>query len=141
MKLLSACFSVLLLLPLQVQAWSNHSLGSSLALAPLPGMTAETLQVESLERFLEAEEKGLRALLDEQERFARAQFEEYPARPDDLRWQAGAADRRGAFLQALRINPETGDTEPGIAAPSGSLQPSCPSAAATSAAMASMVAS
>lgn len=107
MKLLSACLSVLLLLPLQVQAWSNHSLGSSLALAPLPGMAAETLRVESLERFLEAEEEGLRVLLDEQERFARAQFEEYPSRPDELRWQAGAADRRSAFLQALRINPET----------------------------------
>ena len=41
MKLLSACCAVLLWLPLQAQAWSNHSMGSSLALAPLPGMSDE----------------------------------------------------------------------------------------------------
>lgn len=106
MKLLSACCAVLLWLPLQAQAWSNHSMGSSLALAPLPGMSTDSVEVESLERFLAAEEQELQALLDEQEAFARAHFEGYPARPDNLRWQPGAPDRRLAFLQALRVNPE-----------------------------------
>lgn len=90
-------------------AWSNHSLGAALALRDAQGVKGvEAVEVESLEDFLSAEAAGLQALLDQQEAFARANFQGYPARPDELRWLAQShADPRQAFLQALRINPET----------------------------------
>jgi len=91
-----------------VLAWSNHSLGSALALRDAQGVKdVAPVEVESLDDFLAAEGVGLQALLDQQEAFARANFQGYPARPDALRWQAeGAGDRRQDFYQALRINPE-----------------------------------
>ena len=73
--------------PATLLAWSNHSLGTWLALADLEELRqAEPVQVESLEAFLAAEGVALEQLLDEQEAFAREHFPGYPARPDDLRW-------------------------------------------------------
>ncbi|UXY54384.1 phospholipase [Pseudomonas tohonis] len=94
--------------PATLLAWSNHSLGTWLALADLEELRqAEPVQVESLEAFLAAEGVALEQLLDEQEAFAREHFPGYPARPDDLRWLPGSTgDRRRAFLMALRVNPE-----------------------------------
>lgn len=87
-------------------AWSNHSLGSLLALREEPALH-EAVVVEPLEAFLADQAPALERLLDEQEAYARAHFSYYPARPDELRWRADAAgDRRTAFFQALRINPE-----------------------------------
>lgn len=103
--LLSACW--LLSQPLHVLAWSNHSLGSQLALQALPELQ-RTLSYEPLQAFLDAQAPAIEQLLDEQERFARAHFPDYPARPDALRFSAkglAADERRRAFLKALRVNP------------------------------------
>ena len=69
-----------------VGAWSNHSVGSYLALQDLPALRdAPQVQVETLEQFLSQQYAGLVALLDEQENFARSHFPDYPPRPDNLR--------------------------------------------------------
>ncbi len=91
----------------QAQAWSNHAYGSVLALRGMPGMLRAEVPVEPLEVFLTAQAEPLARLLDEQEAFAREHFADYPARPDALRWQADGAHDRQAFMQALRINPQT----------------------------------
>lgn len=103
-----ALFLLLACLPVNVFAWSNHSLGATLALRDLPVLKqAAPVSIEPLEDFLRSEAVGLQALLDEQESFAVAQFPGYPARPEALRWLAdGAGDRRVAFLKALRVSPE-----------------------------------
>lgn len=90
----------------QALAWSNHSLGSLLALRDEASLR-ESVLVEPLEAFLADQAPAIERLLDEQEAFAREHFSYYPARPDALRWRADAGgDRRAAFLQALRINPQ-----------------------------------
>ena len=104
--LLSAC--CLACQPLSALAWSNHSLGSQLALQALPELQ-RTLRYESLQDFLDAQAPAIEQLLDEQEAFARAHFPNYPARPDALRFSAAATpahERRSAFLHALRVNPQ-----------------------------------
>ncbi|MFZ3154410.1 MAG: phospholipase [Pseudomonas sp.] len=104
--LLSAC--CLACQPLSALAWSNHSLGSQLALQAVPELQ-RTLRYQPLEAFLDAQAPAIELLLDQQEAFARAHFADYPARPDALRFSAAAtaaADRRRAFVQALRINPQ-----------------------------------
>lgn len=88
-------------------AWSNHTVGSYLALRELAAIReAPEVEVEPLEAFLAAERGGLAALLDEQEAYARAHIGNYPARPDALRFAAEgeAGDLRQAFLAALRVN-------------------------------------
>lgn len=102
--LLSAC--CLAYQPLSALAWSNHSLGSQLALQGLPQLQ-RTLNYEPLEIFLDDQASAIEQLLDEQEDFARANFPDYPARPDALRFSAAATgDKRRAFLHALRVNPQ-----------------------------------
>ena len=104
--LLSAC--CLACQPLSALAWSNHSLGSQLALQALPELQ-RTLSYEPLEAFLEAQAPAIEQLLDQQEAFARAHFADYPARPDALRFSTATTtvdNRRRAFLQALRVNPQ-----------------------------------
>ncbi len=108
MKSLALLFGAGLLAGLSTHAlaWSNHSLGSLLALREVPELRQE-VTVEPLESFLDDQAEAIERLLDEQERHAREHFAYYPSRPDALRWQADAAgDRRAAFLAALRINPE-----------------------------------
>lgn len=106
--LLSAC--CLAYQPLSALAWSNHSLGSQLALQALPELQG-TLRYEPLQAFLDDQAPAIEQLLDEQEGFARAHFPDYPVRPDALRFSAtataaAAEGRRSAFLHALRVNPE-----------------------------------
>lgn len=104
--LLSAC--CLACQPISALAWSNHSLGSQLALQAMPELQ-RSLSYEPLQAFLDAQAPAIEQLLDRQEAFARAHFADYPARPDALRFSAAttaAADRRRAFLQALRVNPQ-----------------------------------
>lgn len=104
--LLSAC--CLACQPLSALAWSNHSLGSQLALQNLPELQ-RNLTYEPLEAFLETQAVAIEQLLDEQEAFAREHFPDYPQRPDDLRFDAASTSpeqRRQAFLHALRVNPE-----------------------------------
>ena len=99
---------VLASLPGAAFAWSNHSLGTTLALRELPAVKqGAAIPLEPLEDFLRTEAAGLQVLLDAQESFALANFPGYPARPAALRWQvAGAGARQRDFLQALRVSPE-----------------------------------
>ncbi len=109
MRCLSAAVCLLLVsLPGSVMAWSNHSLGSALALQGLASMQqAPAVKVEALEDFLRSEAPGLQVLLDQQEAFALANFPGYPARPAALRWQVdGEGERQRDFLKALRVSPE-----------------------------------
>lgn len=107
-RLLLALCGLIACSPATLLAWSNHSLGTWLALADLPELRqAEPVQVERLEDFLAAEAVALQQVLDEQEARAREELPDYPARPDSLRWTAdGSGDRRRAFLMALRVSPE-----------------------------------
>lgn len=109
MRRLSVVVCLLLAnLPGSALAWSNHSIGSTLALQSLPAVQqAAAVKAEPLEGFLRSEAAGLQALLDEQERFALANFPGYPARPAALRWQVeGEGARQRDFLKALRVSPE-----------------------------------
>ncbi|NWL78806.1 phospholipase [Pseudomonas taiwanensis] len=109
MKYLALALSLSLVgLPSAAMAWSNHALGTALALASLPQVKdAPPVPVESLESFLEEEGVALEQFLDEQEEFFRETLTDYPARPDDLRWiPTHGGDHRKAFLMALRVNPE-----------------------------------
>lgn len=109
MKYLALALSLSLAgLPSAALAWSNHAMGTALALAGLPQIKdAPPVSVESLESFLEEEGVALEQLLDEQEEFFRDSLPDYPARPDDLRWiPTHGGDHRKAFLMALRVNPE-----------------------------------
>jgi len=88
--------------------WSNHTVGSYLALQDLPALRdASPVEVEPLEQFLSEQYPAIVALLDEQERFAREHFNQYPPRPDNLKLPATPSDNpRHDFLTALRINPQ-----------------------------------
>ena len=88
--------------------WSNHTVGSYLALQDLPALRdASPVEVEPLEQFLSEQYPAIVALLDEQERFAREHFNQYPPRPDNLKLPAVPSDNlRHDFLTALRINPQ-----------------------------------
>lgn len=90
------------------RAWSNHAVGSYLALQALPVLRdAPEVEVESLEQFLTQEHAGLVTLLDQQESFAREHFANYPSRPDELKLGEQPGDNpRQAFLKALRLNPQ-----------------------------------
>lgn len=87
--------------------WSNHTVGSYVALQDLPALRdAPPVVVEPLEQFLGEQYPAIVALLDEQERFAREHFKQYPPRPDNLKLPAVPSDNlRHDFLTALRINP------------------------------------
>jgi hypothetical protein len=88
--------------------WSNHTVGSYLALQDLPTLRdAPQVEVEPLEQFLSEQYSAVAALLKEQERFAREHFVQYPPRPDNLRLPDAPGDNlRHDFLTALRINPQ-----------------------------------
>ncbi len=88
--------------------WSNHTVGSYLALQDLPGLRdAPTVEVEPLENFLTQQYQAVSALLEEQETFARDHFAQYPPRPDALKLPATpSGNLRHDFFTALRINPQ-----------------------------------
>lgn len=88
--------------------WSNHTVGSYLALQELPALRdAPQVEVEPLEQFLTEQYPAVLALLEQQESFAREHFAQYPPRPDNLKLPAVPSDNlRHDFLTALRINPE-----------------------------------
>ncbi len=109
MNALSAAVGLLLAcVPVSAFAWSNHSLGSALALRDAPAIKhAAPVTVEPLEDFLNSQAVGLQALLDQQEAYALANFPGYPERPAALRWQIeGEGERQTDFLKALRVSPQ-----------------------------------
>lgn len=87
--------------------WSNHTVGSYLALQELPALRdAPPVEVEPLEHFLAEQYPAVVALLEQQESFAREHFTQYPQRPDNLKLPAVPGDNlRHDFLTALRLNP------------------------------------
>lgn len=96
----------------QVFAWSNHSFAAYRTFENMPEVAnAAPITVEPLEAFLKAEEKPIAALLADQETWAAAHLENYPARPAALAFTANAARsdaaRRLAFLRALRVAPDS----------------------------------
>jgi len=112
MRFLQPLFLLLGLASTQVLAWGNHTLVSYRAFENMPEVaSASTVTAEPLEAFLRAEENTLEALLASQEAWALANLEAYPARPAALAFQADPArsdaDRRQAFLMALRVAPDS----------------------------------
>lgn len=105
-RLLALLLSVL---ALPAMAWSNHALGTWQALdTMLGGAQARQVQVESLEAFLLAQGTRLEAVLQQEEKWAQMQVEQYPPRPAALAYvaSADAAQSRRRFLAVLRINPQ-----------------------------------
>ena len=87
----------------QAFGWSNHTVVSYRALEKMPEVaSAAPVSVEPLEAFLKAEEKAIEVLLANQESWARANIDMYPARPEPLVFRADPtradAARRLAFL-------------------------------------------
>jgi hypothetical protein len=93
------------------RAWSNHALCTWPALAVVQEVAqAGPVKAERLEDFLAAEAGALVRVLDDEERWSRANVPTYPPRPDALALRADGADPaelRRRFLAALRINPES----------------------------------
>ena len=93
-------------------AWSNHAMVTYRALERVPEL-APSVQVpaEPLEAFLKNEEKAIADLLTTDEAWARQSLDVYPPRPEALAFKADPArsdaDRRKAFLAALRVSPES----------------------------------
>ena len=83
--------------------WSNHTVGSYLALQELPALRdAPAVAVEPLEQFLTEQYPAVLALLEQQESFAREHFAQYPPRPDNLKLPAVPSDNlRHDFLTCL----------------------------------------
>ena len=96
----------------QVHAWGNHTIPTYRALEQMPELVkAAPVKVETLDSFLKTQEKAVEALLRSQEEWAIANIENYPRRPDALRFtanaQRGDEARRLAFLMALRVAPDS----------------------------------
>ncbi len=91
-------------------AWSNHALGTRPALASMAELAAlPAVKAESLADFLAADERGVAAVLEQEEAWARRNVAQYPPRPDGLafRVQGGSGDAIVArFAAATRINPQ-----------------------------------
>lgn len=91
-------------------AWSNHTLVSYRAFDRMPEVTqAAPVVAEPLEVFLKAQESAIADLLAKQELWARANMPWYAPRSDALAFKVDPrrsdADRRQAFVTALRISP------------------------------------
>lgn len=93
-------------------AWSDHALVTYRALERMPELAPEVLvPAEPLADFLKNEETSIADLLATGEAWARQNLDAYPPRPDALAFKAdpamGDAERRKAFLAALRISPDS----------------------------------
>jgi hypothetical protein len=91
-------------------AWSNHTLPSYRAFDTMPEVAnAKPVVAEPLEVFLKAQDKPIAELLKNQEAWARANMPHYAPLAEALVFRADPlrsdADRRQAFLTALRISP------------------------------------
>lgn len=89
-------------------AWNNHCLCSYPALGAMPEVRdASPVRAESFDSFVAAEQRGLAAVLRDEEMWARIYVPNYPRLPDQLVFREGAPaeDLRVRFIAALRINP------------------------------------
>lgn len=101
-----------LLLPTLAHAWGNHSPMCYRAFERMPEVAnAAAVKAEPLEVFLRDQEAAIARTLDAQEAWAREHLKGHASRPDVLRFQPDPkrsdADRRAAFLRALRLSPQS----------------------------------
>ncbi len=101
-----------LLLPMLAQAWGNHTPMCYRAFERMPEVAgAAAVKAEPLVDFLRDQERSIALTLDAQEAWAREHLNHHAPRPEALRFVADArrsdADRRMAFLQALRLSPQS----------------------------------
>ena len=93
-------------------AWSNHAMVTYRALERMPEL-APSVQVpaEPLEAFLKNEETAIAEVMATDEAWARQSLDAYAPRPEALAFKADPArsdaERRKAFLAALRVSPES----------------------------------
>ncbi|MFT7772732.1 hypothetical protein [Roseateles sp.] len=100
------------LLPALAQAWGNHTPLCYRAFERMPEVAnAAPVKAEPLADFLRDQEGAIARELDAQEAWAREHLKGHAARPDALRFVPDAkrsdADRRVAFLRALRLSPQS----------------------------------
>jgi hypothetical protein len=105
-------FWALALVSGQALAWSNHTYAAYRVFEKMPEVVnAAPVTAEPLESFLKAEEKAIETLLTSQELWAKTNLEVYPPLPAALAFNANRAQtdaaRRQAFLQALRVAPNS----------------------------------
>lgn len=91
-------------------AWSNHTFVTYRAFETMPEVAkAAPVAVEPLEVFLKAQEPAIAELLMRQEQWARTNMPQYAPRAAALDFKPdpgrGDAERRKAFLTALRVSP------------------------------------
>ena len=103
---------VALLLPAAAHAWGNHTPMCYRAFERMPEVAnAAPVKAEPLVDFLRDQEGSIALTLDAQEAWAREHLKGHAPRPDVLRFVPGAkrsdADRRAAFLRALRFAPQS----------------------------------
>jgi len=103
---------LLALLPTFAQAWGNHSPMCYRAFERMPEVaSAAAVKAEPLVDFLREQEAAIARTLDAQEAWARDHLKGHAPRPDALRFVPDAkrsdADRRAAFLRALRLSPQS----------------------------------
>jgi len=99
-------------LPILAQAWGNHSPMCYRAFERMPEVSnAAAVKAEPLVDFLRDQEAAIARALDAQEAWAREHLKNYAPRPDALRFVADSgrsdAERRAAFLKALRLSPQS----------------------------------
>ncbi len=104
--------ALFVLLPTLAQAWGNHTPMCYRAFERMPEVaTAAAVKAEPLADFLRDQEAAIARTLDAQEAWARERLKGHAPRPDALRFVPDAArsdaDRRAAFLRALRLSPHT----------------------------------
>jgi hypothetical protein len=108
-SLLLSILLIFFLVPAQMLwAWTEHPLVIHETLGVLPEVRdAKQVKVESLDAFLMAEEKGLVALLESEEAWARQNLAWYKPLPNGLEFKAtgNSNDIRQRFAHAIRINP------------------------------------
>ena len=102
---------ILALLPTPAWAWGNHSPMCYRAFERMPDVAqAAPVKAEPLVDFLRAQEAAIARTLEAQEAWAREHLKQHAARPEALRFVPDPgrsdADRRAAFLRALRLAPQ-----------------------------------
>lgn len=111
MRSFLAALLVLALLPTAARAWGNHSPMCYRAFERMPDVAqAALVKAEPLVDFLRSQEAAIARTLDAQEAWAREHLNQHAPRPDALRFvpdpQRSDAERRAAFLRALRLSPQ-----------------------------------
>ncbi len=107
---LSMCLisSIFLLLSIETQAWSNHTLITHGLLNSMPEIkNSKKVKVESLSTFLKATQPQLATFLEQEETWMQSNLWHYSALPEALAFKATGRydDIQTRFIQAIRINP------------------------------------